>query len=196
VEAPRGSERRFASDAEIVDKYETLAKKILSPAKVAALRDAVLGMDMLPDPRQVLALLSLKSNRTSGPNTDVQGQRENRRVVRRTRARRERAPRDAFLAVVTSTSDTWKAHAIVECEVGEIRYPSGPSVPGNWWPPLEFRVVVDRFLPIVQVRVPECVRCLESRPTDSATRGEREHHPRRRLGALELVAGRPQPRTG
>ena len=50
--------RQFASNAEIVDKYETLAKKILSPAKVAALRDAVLGMEMLPDARQVLALLS------------------------------------------------------------------------------------------------------------------------------------------
>jgi aconitate decarboxylase len=58
VEAPRGSERRFASDAEIVGKFETLARKVLSPDKVAALRDAVLGMDRLPEARQILALLS------------------------------------------------------------------------------------------------------------------------------------------
>ena len=58
VEAPRGSEQRFASDAEVVGKYETLARKVLSPAKVEALRDAVLGMDTLPDARQILALLS------------------------------------------------------------------------------------------------------------------------------------------
>jgi 2-methylcitrate dehydratase PrpD len=57
VEAPRGSERRFASDAEVVGKYETLARKALSPAKVAALRDAVLAMDTLPDARQILDLL-------------------------------------------------------------------------------------------------------------------------------------------
>jgi aconitate decarboxylase len=58
VEAPRGSERRFASDAEIVGKYETLAQKALSPAKVAALRDAVLTLDTLPDARQIVLLLS------------------------------------------------------------------------------------------------------------------------------------------
>ena len=55
VETARGSERRFASDAEIVGKFETLAQKVLPPARVAALRDAVLGMDTLPDARQILA---------------------------------------------------------------------------------------------------------------------------------------------
>jgi aconitate decarboxylase len=57
VEAPRGSERQFASDADVVGKYETLAQKVLSPVRVAALRDAVLGMDTLPDARQILDLL-------------------------------------------------------------------------------------------------------------------------------------------
>ena len=38
--------------------YETLAQRVLSPAKVAALRDAVLGMDTLPDAREILVLLS------------------------------------------------------------------------------------------------------------------------------------------
>ena len=57
VEAPRGSERQFASDAEVVGKYETLARKVLPPARVAALRDAVLGMERLADARQLLAVL-------------------------------------------------------------------------------------------------------------------------------------------
>ena len=58
VEAPRGSERQFASEAEVVDKYETLAQKVLPPARVAALRDAVLALEKLPDARQILILLS------------------------------------------------------------------------------------------------------------------------------------------
>jgi aconitate decarboxylase len=58
VEAPRGSEAQFASDAEVVSKYETLARKVLSPSRVAALRDAVLEMDRLGDARHLLALLS------------------------------------------------------------------------------------------------------------------------------------------
>jgi 2-methylcitrate dehydratase PrpD len=58
VEVARGSERRFASEAEVVGKYETLAQKVLPPAKAAALRDAVLGLDTLPDARQIVRLLS------------------------------------------------------------------------------------------------------------------------------------------
>jgi 2-methylcitrate dehydratase PrpD len=58
LEAPRGSERQFASDAEVVGKYETLARKALSPTRAAALRDAVLAMDRLADARQILRLLS------------------------------------------------------------------------------------------------------------------------------------------
>jgi 2-methylcitrate dehydratase PrpD len=58
VEAPRGSERQFARNAEVVDKFERLAQKVLPPVKVAALRDAVLGMDTLPDARQIPILLS------------------------------------------------------------------------------------------------------------------------------------------
>jgi 2-methylcitrate dehydratase PrpD len=58
VEVPRGSEREFASEAEVVGKYETLASKALSPPKVAALREAVLNLEALPDARQILRLLS------------------------------------------------------------------------------------------------------------------------------------------
>jgi aconitate decarboxylase len=64
VETARGSERRFASDAEVVGKYETLARKVLPPGKAAALRDAVLRMEMLPDARQILDLLSYASPAT------------------------------------------------------------------------------------------------------------------------------------
>jgi aconitate decarboxylase len=58
VEAPRGSERQFASVAEVVRKYETLAGKALSPARMAALRDAVLNLDALSDARQIPLLLA------------------------------------------------------------------------------------------------------------------------------------------
>ncbi len=64
VETARGSERRFASDAEVVRKYETLARKVLPAGKAAALRDAVLRMEMLPDARRILDLLSYASPAT------------------------------------------------------------------------------------------------------------------------------------
>jgi len=44
VEAARGSEKKFASDAEIVEKYEKLARKALPKARVGKLRDAMLGL--------------------------------------------------------------------------------------------------------------------------------------------------------
>jgi hypothetical protein len=58
VETARGSERRFASDADVVGKFGTLAQKALSPAKAATLRDAVLRRETLPEARQIVALLS------------------------------------------------------------------------------------------------------------------------------------------
>jgi 2-methylcitrate dehydratase PrpD len=58
VETARGSERRFASDADVIGKYGTLAQKAVSPAKAATLRDAVLRMETLPEARQIVALLS------------------------------------------------------------------------------------------------------------------------------------------
>jgi aconitate decarboxylase len=49
VESARGSEYRFAGDADVIDKFEKLARKALSPARVAELRDTILGLDRLDD---------------------------------------------------------------------------------------------------------------------------------------------------
>jgi 2-methylcitrate dehydratase PrpD len=57
-EAARGSERHFASEADVVEKFEKLAKHALPADRVAALRDAVLGLDALPDAAELPRLLS------------------------------------------------------------------------------------------------------------------------------------------
>jgi aconitate decarboxylase len=57
VEAARGSEKKFASDAEIVEKFERLAVKALSKAQVAKLRDAMLGLEKLRDATEIAHLL-------------------------------------------------------------------------------------------------------------------------------------------
>jgi 2-methylcitrate dehydratase PrpD len=56
-EAARGSERNFASTADIVDKFEKLAVHALPKARVAELRDAVLGLETLPDAGRIAELL-------------------------------------------------------------------------------------------------------------------------------------------
>lgn len=58
VEAARGSEKHFASDAEIIEKFEKLAVKALPKARVAELRDAVMGIEKLPDASVLSKLLS------------------------------------------------------------------------------------------------------------------------------------------
>ncbi len=58
VEAARGSENHFASDAEIIEKFEKLAIKALPKAQVAELRDAVMGIEKLPDATVLSKLLS------------------------------------------------------------------------------------------------------------------------------------------
>jgi 2-methylcitrate dehydratase PrpD len=57
VEAARGSEKKFASDAEIVEKYEKLARKALPKARVERLRDAVLGLENLKDAAELARLM-------------------------------------------------------------------------------------------------------------------------------------------
>ena len=47
-----------SSHSHAAGKYETLAQRVVSPAKVAALRDAVPGTTRLPDAREILVLLS------------------------------------------------------------------------------------------------------------------------------------------
>jgi len=60
VEAARGSEKKFASDAEIVEKFEKLAVKALPKAQVGKLRDATLGLDKLGDASELARLLARK----------------------------------------------------------------------------------------------------------------------------------------
>jgi 2-methylcitrate dehydratase PrpD len=61
VEAQRGSETRFASEAEVVGKFEKLVKHVLPAQQVSALRDAVLGLEKLEDAAQLAKLLVKES---------------------------------------------------------------------------------------------------------------------------------------
>jgi len=58
-EAPRGSERDFASAGEITRKFEQLARHALPEARVAELRDAVLGLDKLADAARLADLMTI-----------------------------------------------------------------------------------------------------------------------------------------
>jgi aconitate decarboxylase len=57
VEAARGSEKKFASDADIVEKFEKLAIKALPRDKVGRLRDAMLGLDKLDEASELARLM-------------------------------------------------------------------------------------------------------------------------------------------
>jgi hypothetical protein len=57
VEAGRGSEKNFASDADVVAKFEKLAAKALPQAQVAKLRDAMLGLEKLDDAGEIARLM-------------------------------------------------------------------------------------------------------------------------------------------
>jgi 2-methylcitrate dehydratase PrpD len=56
--APRGSEQRFASSAEVVGKFEKLAARALPGRRIGELRDAVLGLEELADAAQLARLLA------------------------------------------------------------------------------------------------------------------------------------------
>jgi aconitate decarboxylase len=58
VEAPRGSEERFASRDDVVEKFEKLAGHTVSAAQVASIRDAVLNLEKLPDASKLTQLLT------------------------------------------------------------------------------------------------------------------------------------------
>ena len=58
VEAARGSEKKFASESEIVEKFEKLALKALPKSQVAELRDAMLGVEKLDDASRLAQLLA------------------------------------------------------------------------------------------------------------------------------------------
>ena len=58
VEAARGSEQKFASESDIVEKFEKLASKALPQSQVSQLRDAMLGLETLADATQIARLLA------------------------------------------------------------------------------------------------------------------------------------------
>jgi aconitate decarboxylase len=58
VEAARGSEKKFASDTEIVEKFEKLAHKTLPKAQVARLRDAMLGLEKVKNAAVLARLMA------------------------------------------------------------------------------------------------------------------------------------------
>src|SRR5260370_26472014 len=60
VETPRGSEPNFASEAQIVAKFEKLAAHALKRTQVAQLSDAVLGMEKLKDASRLARLMGVK----------------------------------------------------------------------------------------------------------------------------------------
>jgi aconitate decarboxylase len=58
VEAPRGSERRFATRNEVVEKFEKLAGHVLPNEQLALIRDHILSIEKLPDARTLTRLLT------------------------------------------------------------------------------------------------------------------------------------------
>jgi aconitate decarboxylase len=58
ADVPRGGDQHFASAEEIVEKFEKLAVHALPKKRVAALRDAVLGLEKLRDAATLAALLA------------------------------------------------------------------------------------------------------------------------------------------
>ena len=58
VEAPRGSETYFASDADVIEKFRKLALHQLAPAQVDRIVEHVMGLERLADAGTLLAALS------------------------------------------------------------------------------------------------------------------------------------------
>jgi len=61
VEAPRGSEQKFASEADVVDKFRKLARRTCSDAEAERIGELVLGCDKLPDIGVLVSGLAKKS---------------------------------------------------------------------------------------------------------------------------------------
>jgi hypothetical protein len=58
VEAPRGSEKKFASDADVIAKFERLGRRALPADQLAELRDAVMALENLSDAGRIAGLLA------------------------------------------------------------------------------------------------------------------------------------------
>jgi 2-methylcitrate dehydratase PrpD len=63
METPRGSEPNFASEAQVVAKFDKLAAHALKRAQAGRLRDAVLGMEKLKDASRIAKLMATKGAR-------------------------------------------------------------------------------------------------------------------------------------
>jgi aconitate decarboxylase len=57
VEAPRGSERSFASEADVVAKFAKLSRRCLNDGEADRIRDLVLGCDRLADVGELVRAL-------------------------------------------------------------------------------------------------------------------------------------------
>jgi aconitate decarboxylase len=57
VDAARGSEKHFASEADVVEKFEKLASKSLPTSQIGELRDAILNIEELADAGTIARLL-------------------------------------------------------------------------------------------------------------------------------------------
>jgi 2-methylcitrate dehydratase PrpD len=60
VEAPRGSEQKFASEADVVEKFRKLARRTCSDAQAERIVDLVLGCDKLADVGVLVSALAGK----------------------------------------------------------------------------------------------------------------------------------------
>jgi len=60
VAAARGSEKRFATEADVIAKFEKLAKRVLPARQVDELRDRVLHLETLPDAGRLPLLLAMR----------------------------------------------------------------------------------------------------------------------------------------
>jgi aconitate decarboxylase len=62
VEAPRGSEQKFASEADVVEKFRKLARRALSDRQAERIVDLVLGCEKLADIGVLVSALAGKSS--------------------------------------------------------------------------------------------------------------------------------------
>jgi aconitate decarboxylase len=58
VEAPRGSEQKFASESDVVDKFRKLTRGLMTEAQAGRIVELVLGADMLQDVGVLVTALS------------------------------------------------------------------------------------------------------------------------------------------
>jgi aconitate decarboxylase len=63
AETPRGSEPNFASEAQVVAKFEKLAARALKRTQAGQLRDAILGLEKLGDASRIARLMTAKGAR-------------------------------------------------------------------------------------------------------------------------------------